>query len=869
MIVGTPIFPFAMGMNFYFSRIPAPVARAHRWILALAMAMGCRVAIAATAPAAEANPVWTEAWLQHKDIAAFQRAFPIEWDWLRQDCGPAAGTAAVNRAVVQRVLRELPGDAGVLMADVDAESAEAGDARWLQHYARACEARRSHRLATVKAQSPRIAFVKRRTIRPSFFAYTEGQSDAQAERHFLSGSILCLMTMEGTRMRVGELLADKAGVIRDPAISWDGGKLAFAWKKSLDQDDYHLYEMDLASKAVRQVTAGSGVADYEPAYLPGGDFIFSSTRCVQTVDCWWTEVSNLYTCDPGGKRIRRLGFDQVHTVFPQVLDDGRVTYTRWDYNDRGQVFPQPLFQMNPDGTNQTEFYGNNSWFPTTIAHARGIPGASKVLAILCGHHSSQAGKLAVIDPSSGRQENQGVRLVSPDRDTPAERIDSYGQQGELFAYPYPLNEHEWLVAYAPDGWKDTTRIGGDCAFGIFWMDRDGRRELLAIDNDLPCFQPVPVAARPQPQVRPGTVDFTKDSGTYYVQDIHQGPGLAGIPRGKIKKLRVVALDFRPAGIRSNGSGGPGGSALVSTPVAVGNGTWDVKRVLGETPVHEDGSAYFNVPARTPVYFQALDDRGRAVQTMRSWSTLQPGETASCLGCHEDKNTAPPTVRGSIATLALRQPPAALLPFHGPARGFSFVREVQPILDKHCIRCHQQRDSVLAMAAGERPIPQQQQQAVRSPDKERAFSLSGDKVRDEKAGREWSDAYLTLTQASRDGKKGADGPFRGKPEGPWVNWIGSQSVPSPLPPGYAGSTTSSLLKLLDDGHYDVQLRREEYEKLACWIDLLVPYCGDYTEANIWSAEEMRKFRRYETKRRDLEAAELEMLEMLKSAGKSGG
>ena len=89
-------------------------------------------------------------------------------------------------------------------------------------------------------------------------------------------------------------------------------------------------------------------------------------------------MSNLYTCDPGGRFLRRLGFDQVHTVFPSVLADGRVVYTRWDYNDRGQVFPQALFQMNPDGTGQTEFYGNNSWFPTTIAHARGIPGTGKV-----------------------------------------------------------------------------------------------------------------------------------------------------------------------------------------------------------------------------------------------------------------------------------------------------------------------------------------------------------------------------------------------------------------------------------------------------------------------------------------------------------
>jgi hypothetical protein len=667
------------------------------------------------------------------------------------------------------------------------------------------------------------------------------------------------MTLSGTRCQVEELIQDPGGVIRDPAVSWDGKRLAFAWKKSLNEDDYHIYEMDLASRVTRQVTHGLGVADYEPAYLPNGDFIFPSTRCVQTVDCFWTEVSNLYTCRPDGSQLRRLGFDQVHTVFPQILDDGRVIYTRWDYNDRGQVFPQPLFQMNPDGTNQTEFYGNNSWFPTTIAHARGIPGTSKVLAILCGHHSSQAGKLAVIDPARGRQENEGVQLVSPLRDTPAVRIDSYGQEGELFSYPFPLGEREWLVTYAPDGWEGTNRRRGDADFGIYWMDLAGHRELLVSDAELPCQQPVAIASRTLPPLLASSVDFSKETGTHYVQDVYQGPGLAGIERGTIKKLRVVALEFRSAGIRSNGSGGPGGGALISTPIAIGNGAWDVKRVLGETPIHEDGSAFFTVPARTPVYFQMLDERGRAVQTMRSWSTLQPGENASCVGCHESKNSAPEPSKAS--TLAIKHPPHTPVPFQGPPRGFSFVKEIQPILDRNCTSCHRVREPVLAMARGERPAVLEQAPTERSTARDQAFSLLGETIRDEKAGREWSDAYLVLTQARRDGKAGDNGAFRGQPEGRVVRWISSQSVPSPLAPKFAGSTQSSLLEMLEKGHYDARLTRDEYAKIACWIDLLVPYCGDFTEANIWTPAEMKKFRRYDDKRLQLDKQDRQVVEQL--------
>ena len=107
--------------------------------------------------------------------------------------------------------------------------------------------------------------------------------------------------------------------------------------------------------------------------------------------------------------------------------------------------------------------------------------------------------------------------------------------------------------------------------------------------------------------------------------------------------------------------------------------------------------------------------------------------------------------------------------------------------------------------------------------------------DETAKRKWSDAYLVLTQAAADPPKE---PLRGDFQGRLVNWIGAQSVPSLLPPYFAGSARSELLTLLEKGHQGVKLSREELDKLACWIDLLVPYCGDYREANAWTEEEMK-------------------------------
>ena len=798
--------------------------------------------------------------------------FPVQWDWALQDGGTepvrwfdSADGATFERRMVEKAVAELGEPGRPLRQELDRlthTAPQANDRRWLDLYVKTCEQRRQQRLKTLLAKAPRIIFTKHRTIRPSFFAYTEGQSDAQAERHFLPDSELCLLEMDGLYGKVRALVSDPTGAIRDPAVSWDGQRVLFAWKKSLDDDDYHLYELNVASNQVRQITSGLGFADYEPAYLPNGDIIFASTRCVQTVDCWWTEVSNLYTCDPDGRYLRRLGFDQVHTVYPQVMDDGRVIYTRWDYNDRGQIFVQPLFQMNPDGTGQTEFYGNNSWFPTTIAHARGIPGTHKAIAILCGHHTPQAGKLAVIDPAQGRQENAGVQLVAPVRATAAEHTDAYGQGGELWQYPYPLSGQECLVTYAPLGWGQPPRRKGDADFGIYWMDFAGRRELLASDPRLPCNQPVPLVARSRPLAWANRVDYNQPIGTFYVQDIYAGPGLAGVPRGTIRKLRVVALDFRAAGIGYNHSHGLAGAALASTPVSIGNGTWDVKTVLGDAKVYEDGSALFTAPARKPVYLQALDERGRAVQTMRSWSTLQPGEYAACTGCHEHKSTAPPA-RDYGFSLAMKAGPQALEPFYGPPRGFSFPWEIQPILDRHCIRCHKDRQPIqtLVRGANHRPLLAQKPPRSASGDgvkDEPAFSLLSEVTVDRTAKRKWSDAYLVLTQATA---ATPDEPFQGDCQGRLVNWIGAQSVPEPLPPHFAGAAWSGLLTLLDKGHQGVKLSREELDKIACWIDLLVPYCGDYREANAWTEEEMKKYERYAEKRRQMEEVEQQNIDAM--------
>lgn len=775
------------------------------------------------------------------------REFPLESDWLLQDLGAQRISwlqdgPELAPPPLERVLTELGAAGDACRREMGAlANAPAGDPRWLDLYAKAAGQRRLQRLATVQAQAPDIVFAKHFNLGGSHYAYTEAQSDAQAERNYKPGSSLCRLELRQGVTTVKPLLDDPDGVLRDPQPNWAADKLLFAWKKSDRLDDYHLYEMNLADGGIRQLTSGLGAADYEGTYLPDGGIVFASTRCVQTVDCWWTEVSNLYSCDADGRRLRRLGFDQVHTNFPQVMADGRVTYTRWEYNDRGQIYPQALFQMNPDGSGQTEYYGNNSWFPTSILHARGIPGSSRVAAILSGHHSDQSGKLAIIDPAKGRQENQGVQLIAPLRDTPAAKTDAYGQQGDQWMHPYPLNDSEFLVSFWPDdGARPPAKGRLNGRFAIFWMDRDGRREWLASDPAASCDQAAPLAARIPPAVRPSLVDERKTTGIYYVQDVYAGPGLQGVPRGTAKEIRVVALEFRAAGIGSNNNGGPAGGALVSTPIAISNGAWDPKTILGTVPIQADGSAMFEVPARTPVYFQVLDAQRQVIQTMRSWSTLQPGETFSCIGCHENKNESPPA--HPDVSLALKAGPAKLTPFYGPPRGFSFAREIQPILDRHCVACHNQQVAPGTQLADNK-----------------AFSLTGKTTPDPRTGKCWSDAYLALTGVDypKTAEETTGRPFANPATGRQcrlVNWYNVQSAPPMLPPYAAGSSQSQLLTLLGQDHFKVKLNREELDKIAAWIDLLVPSGGDFTEGNCWTEPQTASYQHFLNKRQALAALE---------------
>ena len=105
----------------------------------------------------------------------------------------------------------------------------------------------------------------------------------------------------------------------------------------------------------------------------------------------------------------------------------------------------------------------------------------------------------------------------------------------------------------------------------------------------------------------------------------------------------------------------------------------------------DGSAHFEAPAGKLIYFQALDARRMAVQSMRSGTYVHAGQRLTCQGCHERKHGSPPP--RSTIPLAFGRPPSVIEPDCEGSNPFSYVRMVQPVLDRNCVECHRQEKAL--------------------------------------------------------------------------------------------------------------------------------------------------------------------------------
>ncbi len=410
---------------------------------------------------------------------------------------------------------------------------------------------------------------------------------------------------------------------------------------------------------------------YDACYLPDGRILFTSTACFVGVPCVYgsSHVADLYRMDADGRNIRQLCFDQEHDWCPTVLNNGRVLYSRWEYTDTPHSNTRLLFHMNPDGTEQMEYLGSNSYWPNAFFYARPIPGhPTKVVAVIGGHHDHpRMGELVLFDPARGRHEASGA----------VQRIPGYGKTVEPIIQRRPDRRQLAQVPAPVSAERQVLpgRLQADAAVAVGHLPgrrvRQPRADQAAAGLRPAGADPAAADARAAGDPRQGRPGAASDA-VVYLPDIYVGDGLKGVPRGTVKQLRLFTYHFAYQGM--------GGLLGV-----VGmDGPWDIKRVLGTVPVQPDGSAKFRIPANTPISIQPLDAEGKAMQLMRSWMTAMPGEVVQCAGCHERQNTAPPPK-------ATPGPEPAAGRDHSPGtarRAASAIRrEVQPVIDQYCVGCH--------------------------------------------------------------------------------------------------------------------------------------------------------------------------------------
>lgn len=576
--------------------------------------------------------------------------------------------------------------------------------------------------------------------------------------------------------------APDGGYVGEVDVHWDADRLLFTQS---DAENWKIWEMRADGTGLRQVTRMPKDVDaMDPCYLPDGRIVFGSTASWQSVPCWHglRRVSNLYLMDAQGANVRQICFDQDHNFHPVVLSDGQVLYHRWDYTGINHIYLRQLMLMNPDGTGQRAVYGSSSWFPNSLYFPRPVPGApQKLVAILSGYHGvHRMGQLVVIDRARGWQEGEGLTRISG-RGLPIQRkvVDNLvDQDWPRFVHPYALSEKYFLVA---------AQLSPRSNWGIYLADIFDNLVLLREEPGCALLEPMPLAARPKPPVIASQVDLTRDDAEVYLHDVYFGRAMNGVPRGVVKSLRVIAYDF----------GYPG----LAGPDRIGyGGPWEVMRILGTVPVESDGSAFFRAPARTPLTVQALDADGQAVQLMRSWFAAQPGERVSCIGCHTRPTDVMPDEKG----LAARQSPRDITPWNGPARGLSFTRDVQPVIDRHCAGCHD-GDSA-------------------RPDLRRE-ELVGDY-----RGLKLSD--LAVKRLDPDIRAATDGYQRYAPAYdaliPYLRRVNIEDDVSILVPGEYHAHTSPLIQMLRKGHQGVRLDPDDLDRLVTWIDLNAPCHGSWGE-----------------------------------------
>lgn len=613
------------------------------------------------------------------------------------------------------------------------------------------------------------------------------------------GSLFAIDDPFGPRARLVDVLANSVvesgrlkgkqlagGSFLSPDVSYDGRQILFAYSEAkayaktqgkeaylwAPEYSYHIFKVNADGTGLVQLTDGPA-DDFDPCWLPGGRVAFVTERRGGYLRCGrHCPTYTLFSMAADGSDIVCLSFHETHEWHPSVNHQGMLVYTRWDYVDRDSDIAHHIWTSYPDGRDPRSFHGNypvkresRPWMEMDI---RAIPGSHKYVATAAAHHGHAFGSLVLIDPRilDDNATSQLARLTPEVPFPESEGGKREIRQHMVYGTPWPLSEDDYLCAYDSQAKNH----------GIYWIDRAGNRELIYRDPALVCQSPMPLAARPRPPVVPDGTTQTAAARALHrprrasvaVMNVYESD-FAWPENTKIAALRVIQLL-------------PKSTAPPNEPRIGAATQTNARAVLGTVPVESDGSAYFEAPVGKAIYFQALDEGGLAVQSMRSATYLHPGEQLVCQGCHEGKHQ-PPALPGKMP-MALRRLPSRIEPEAEGSNPFNYVRLVQPVLDRNCVGCHREK---------------------------KALDLSG--VLEGKFG--WSRSYTNLAAKYGFYFQVSNGSINSGVHG------GSRSIA-----GQFGAMAAPLAKYLGPSHHGLKLADDDLRRINLWLDCNSEFYGSY-------------------------------------------
>ncbi|MFP4379338.1 MAG: hypothetical protein ACLFUS_02460 [Candidatus Sumerlaeia bacterium] len=569
---------------------------------------------------------------------------------------------------------------------------------------------------------------------------------------------------------------------------------------------YHIFRVGVDGSDLTQITEGAW-NDFYPCVLPSGRVVFLSERRGGEGRCHPRPCPTyvMHSMFPDGSDIVPISYHEINEWSPVVTNKGRLIYSRWDYLDRGFSKGQYPWFSDPDGRNVRAFYGNYEGGGGSVhADLRPVPDSSLFFGTEYGHHAASYGTLVVADGSKVDNYKSNVpKYLTPE----TQPYNKYSNRG-AFTTPYPLSETTYLCTWSPDARLYT--LNGmtknyekpEYPHGIYLMDAYGNKILLYRDAEISANLPYPVRVRQRQHIMPHStatgapkdqkpLPTDPDTANVTIMNVYESE--LPWPEGrKIDKLRIVQVL-------------PKSSPGASNPPINYDREIVARQVLGTVPIEEDGSVNFTLKAGIPVFFQVLDENGLAIQSMRSSMYAMPGESLSCLGCHEPKGKAGDPGKASMAK-ALNREPSTITPGPEGSKPMTFARLVQPVLDEKCVKCHLEHPEKAPDLRADGELAKGLEQRA----KEKALKI--DK-------RNWTTSYLNLWPYAFA--------YNTRAYSEKHYWSVKPSKMRTIP-GKVGAYVAPLYELLTTGsHKDkVKLTPEEMERLVVWLDTQSVFYGAY-------------------------------------------